>query len=271
MISRTTQLSIRDLYHKIPGYKGDKILTELLLPWLEQNGYREYLHALPLNEEMREEDNWELYAFSRVLDLLALSSKPDSDTEGFEEEEPLLTTDEYIELVRSLGLDIGYPEKYDPFLCEIAIAIAGPLNFEIVGYQHPVIKLKHLMIKRSPVAITLDPEAYDFNLVNNATLYWTFWRNDRKTTDLSEGWGHNAQWRTGFRLDIETEQSYIYNLNGIFDLNVPDPATREELKKQGLRLEDAIELVVNRQFIRCTKKYEHQFPYDFKYEARKPE
>lgn len=266
-----TEFSIRDLYHKIPGYKGDKILTELLLPWLEQNRYREYLHALPLNKEMREEDNCELYAFSRVLDLLALSSRPDSYPEDSEEKEPLLTTDEYIELAKSLGLDIEYPEQYDPFHCEIAIAIAGPLNFGIVGYQHPVIKLKHLMIKRSPVAITLDPEVYDFNLINNATLYWTFRRSNRKTTDLSEGWGHNAQWHTGFRLDIETEQSYIYNLNGKFDLSVPDPATREELKEQGLRLEDAIELVVNRQFIRCTQKYEYPFPYDFKYEARKSE
>lgn len=265
----TIQLSIRDLYHKIEEYKGDKILTELLLPWLEQNRYREYLHALPLNREMREEDNWELYAFSRVLDLLALSSRPGSYPEDLEEKEPFLTTDEYIQLAKSLGLNIGYPEKYAPFHCEIATAIAGPLNFEIVGYQHPVVKMKNLMIKRSPVVITLDPEAYDFNLVNSALLYWTFRRSNRKTTDLSEGWGSNSQWRTAFRLDLETGQSYIYNLNGKFDLNVPDPATREELKKQDLRLEDAIELVVNRQFIRCAKKYDYQFPYDFKYETRK--
>ncbi len=263
-----TEFSIRDLYHKIPGYKGDQILTELLMPWLEQNRYREYLDTLPLNKEMREEDNWELYAFSRVLDLLALSNKPDSYIEGVQEDEPLLTTNEYIELVKSLGLDTGYPEQYDPFHCEIATAIAGSLNFEIAGYQHPVIKLKQLMIKRSPVAITLDPEVYDFNLVNNATLYWTFRRSNRKTTDLSEGWGHNSQWRTGFRLDIEKEQSYIYNLNGKFDLNVLDPATLEELKNQDLTVEEAIELVVNRQFIRCSKPYAYQFPYDFKYEAQ---
>lgn len=267
----STELSIRDLYHKIPKYKGDKILTELIKPWLQQNGYREYLHALPISKEMSDGDNWELYALSRVLDVLTLTDRPDGYTEAFDRDEPLLTRNEYIELVQFLGFEIDWPKHYDPFHCEIATAVAGRANFEIVDCIHPAIKLKNLMIKRSPVTITLKPEDYDLNRINNAMLYWTFRRSNRKTTDLSEGWGSNSQWRTEFRMDIETEQSYIYNLKNTLDLNELNEETITELKNQNLTVAEAIELVVHRQFIACTKEDKDLFPYEFKYEAPKYE
>lgn len=267
----STELSIRDLYHNIPKYKGDKILTELILPWLEQNGYREYLHALPISEEMTDVDNWELYALSRVLDVLTLTDRPDSYTEAFDRDQPLLTTNEYIELMQFLGFDIVWPKHYDPFHCEIATAVAGNANFEIIDCVHPVIMLKNLMIKRSPVTISLKPQDYDLNRINNAMLYWTFRRSNRKTTDLSEGWGSNSQWRTEFRMDIETEQSYIYNFKNTLDLNELDEATIAELKNYNLTAAEAIELVVHRQFIVCTRDDNGLFPYDFRYETSKYE
>lgn len=265
----TTALGIRDLYHKIPKYKGNKILTELLLPWLTQNGYREYLHTLPVSEEITDGDNWELYALSRVLDVLALAGRPGQYTEAFDRDAPLLTTNEYIELIEFLGLDISWPRHYHPFHCEIATAVPGEANFEIIESKHPAIKLKNLMIKRSPVTITLKPKDYDLNRVNNATLFWTFRRSNRKTTDLSEGWGSNSQWRTEFRMDIETEQSYIYNLKNTLDLNELNEATITELNNYNLTAEEAIELLVHRQFITCTQADNDQFPYDFRYETPK--
>ncbi len=264
-----TELSIRDLYHEIPKYKGNKILSELLKPWLKQNGYREYLQTLLISEQMTDSDNWELYALSRVLDVLTLTSKPDRYTEAFNGEGSLLTTNEYIEWIQFLGLDIVYPGQYDPFHCEIATAIAGAVNFHIFDCLQPAIKLKNLMIKRSPVVISLNPKDYDLDQVNNAMLYWTFRRSNKNTADLSEGWGSNSQWRTAFRLDIETEHSYIYNLKNTLDLHEPDEAVIAELKAQDLTIEEAIELLVYRQFTLCTKEDKDKFPYDFGYETPK--
>ena len=264
-----TELSIRALYHELPKYKGNKILSELIKPWLELNGYREYLHSLAISEQMKDHENWELYAFSRVLDVLSLTTRPNSYTEAFNRDSRILSADEYIELMQFLKLDLVYPGQYDPFHCEIATAIPGEVNFHIMDCLHPAIKLNNLMIKRSPVVITLNPRDYNLDLVNKATLFWTFRRSNKNTTDLSEGWGSNSQWRTEFRLDIETAHSYIYNLKNTLALNEPDEETVAELNKQDLTVEEAIELLVHRQFILCTKKDTDQFPYDFKYETPK--
>jgi hypothetical protein len=102
--------------------------------------------------------------------------------------------------------------------------------------------------------------------MNHAALYWAYRRKNRPCRDLSQGWGSNSQWCTRFRLDVETEDTFIYNLDGEFLLNNPTAEEYDELNEQGFKTtEEAIELVRNRQFIKCTLNDGDLFPYDFKY------
>jgi hypothetical protein len=107
------------------------------------------------------------------------------------------------------------------------------------------------------------------DLINSASIYWTYRRKNRKYLDLSQGWGSNSQWRTDLRLDIETKDSFIYNQKGKFDLNNLTTELLEELRQQNLEIEEAIELTKYRHFVRSTKDDTDLFPYDFKYEEKK--
>jgi len=126
------------------------------------------------------------------------------------------------------------------------------------------------MIKRAGVIITNNPKDYNINLINSAPIYWTYRRKNRIYHDLSHGWGSNSQWRTEFRLDVETENTFVYNLKGKYNLSNPAEEVFDKLRccaGEGtvLELQEAIELVVNRQFIKCTKDNNDLWPYDFKY------
>jgi hypothetical protein len=70
-------------------------------------------------------------------------------------------------------------------------------------------------------------------------LYWAHWRKHRPTTDLSDGWGSNSQWRTRFRRDYLLDGVYHYNV----DVDVGH-AGEPDLSTAQLR-----ELLVNRCFV----------------------
>jgi hypothetical protein len=219
--------------------------------------------------EGSDEDNWELYALSRILDILTLRFQPNKNADGSEWPGPEISLNEYIEFIKILGLEIVYPEIYNAFYCEILEAKEGKNYFEINDYLFPGIKLKNLVIKRSGTIININPTDYDLDLINNARIFWTYRRKNREYDDLSHDWGTNSQWRTTFRLDIETDNSFIYNLQGEDDLNNLSDETLKELKEQNLTIDEAIELLVNRHFISCTKDSNDVYPYDFKYTENK--
>lgn len=51
-------------------------------------------------------------------------------------------------------------------------------------------------------------------VADRSPLYWTFRRRHRPTVDLSQGWGSNSRWRTGFRLDYRTPTGDRLNVTG---------------------------------------------------------
>ena len=71
------------------------------------------------------------------------------------------------------------------------------------------------------------------------------------------------------RVDIETDDSFIYNQKGKIDLNNPTPEHLAELSEQNLDLEEAIEVTKFRHFVNSTKDDTDLFPYDFKYGENK--
>lgn len=278
--------SIKDLYFKILDFekilyfetildfKAEDFFESVIKKWIVENDYKNYISNISnkisgRKNELLQEDIWELYALSRVLDLLTLPFQTDNDADDSDWKGPRITVAEYIEFNNLLGLEITTPFSFKPFNCEIIEAQIGMNDFEIIECNFPAVKLNNLMIKKAGVKILLNPDKFNLNLINKASIYWAFRRKNRKYFDLSQGWGSNSQWRTDLRLDIETENSYIYNVTGRFNLNSPTIELTEELNQQDLELNEAVELTVFRHFMKCTKDDSDLFPYDFRFEEQK--
>jgi len=279
-------LSIKDLYFKILDFekilyfetildfKAEDFFESVIKKWIVENDYKNYISNISnkisgRKNELLQEDIWELYALSRVLDLLTLPFQTDNDADDSDWKGPRITVAEYIEFNNLLGLEITTPFSFKPFNCEIIEAQIGMNDFEIIECNFPAVKLNNLMIKKAGVKILLNPDKFNLNLINKSSIYWAFRRKNRKYFDLSQGWGSNSQWRTDLRLDIETENSYIYNVTGRFNLNSPTIELTEELNQQDLELNEAVELTVFRHFMKCTKDDSDLFPYYFRFEEQK--
>jgi len=261
-------LSIRDLFYKISEYKDNSLYMDILLPWIKENSYKTYLKQISNKLESKNyllEDSWELYALSRVLDILALNFQPDKQADGSEWTVPDITINEYVDFARLLGLRPVVTDRYIPFYNEIIIAIEDKNNFQIKECLYPAFMLDNLLIKKAGVFITLNPTQYNLNIVNNSTIYWAYRRKNRNYRDLSQGWGSNSQWRTGFRFDFDKENTFFYNVTGNIDLSVPGEEVLKILEEESLTHAEAIELTVNRHFITSDKPDNDLFPYDYKY------
>lgn len=266
------KLGIQDLYFKILEFEGEYIYENLLKIWAVKNDYANYI--IQLSEKIfadkhifSQENLWELYALSRVLDILTLRLQPNNNSDESAWHSPDLTSLEYIKFCKLIGLQVSTPSSFHDFDCEIIEAKSGKINFQIDECLFPAIKLKNLVIKRAGLRVFLNNENFDLNRVNNSKIYWTSRRRNRHFHDLSIGWGSNSQWRTDFRLDIETEENFIYNYEGRINLN----HLKEEYSDQldDLSIGEAIELTKVRHFIHSTKDDSDLFPYDFRYDEDK--
>ncbi|XZF16557.1 hypothetical protein ACTHGU_10480 [Chitinophagaceae bacterium MMS25-I14] len=264
-------LGMQDLYNKLLSDSGENVYERILKTWVEENDYKTYLAGLQVGTvpDLAKEDIWELYALTRVLDMLTLRFQPDNKADGSDWPGLELSLAEYIAFNNLIGLNTEVPRSFNTFDCEIIEAREGEIDFHIDTYLFPIVRLKNLIIKRAGVNISLNPHNYNLTIINNTTIYWAHRRKNRKYEDLSHGWGHNSQWRTDLRLDIETYDSFIYNLNGKFDLNNVTPELSAELNTENLSIQEAIELVKFRHFIMSTKENGGLFPYNFKYKEPK--
>lgn len=267
-------MSIKELYFKILEFEGENIYNSVLKNWVNNNKYSKYLLNISNkiqidNTDLSQEDIWEFYALTRVLDILTLPFQPNNNADGSDWLGPKLSISEYIDFNHLLGLELTTPQIFNTFDCEIIEAHSGINDFQIIECVFPAVKLKNLMIKRAGMKISLNPNKYDLSLVNNASIYWTFRRKNRKYLDLSQGWGSNSQWATDLRLDIETKDSFIYNQKGKFNLNNIKTELLNKLKQENLEIHEAIEITKFRHFIETIKDDTDLFPYDFKYIEKK--
>lgn len=268
------KIGIQDLYFKILEFEGEEIYEKLLKIWAVKNEYQSYI--ISLSEKIladkhifSQDDIWELYALSRVLDILTLGFQPDNNADGTDWEGLNMSCLEYIKFCKLIGLQVSTPTLFHDFDCEIIEATSGKTNFHINKCFFPAIKLKNLVIKRAGLKVFLNNRIFDLNLVNNSKIYWTSRRKNRKYHDLSLGWGSNSQWRTDFRLDIETEDHFIYNYEGRVNLNTSKIDQDNKFDDNYLSIEEAIELTKARHFIHYKKEDSDLFPYDFRYDEVK--
>ena len=262
-----TKPGSRQLFEDILAYEGPALVADVLQPWAAASEYAIFLAALPATPSV--EENWELYALSRVLDVLTLRWQPNNRADGSDWPGPDISLAEYQDFISLLGLEAFHPVSYHPFASEILAAQAGAENFKLADCFFPGIRLRNKLLKRAGLGVLLNPADYNLALVNGATGYWTYRRKNRPYRDLSHGWGNNSQWRTALRLDCETADAFCYNPQGRHQLHHPTPELLQKLNDENLTLAEAIELTVNRQFITCAKDDTDLFPYDFAYEQRK--
>lgn len=237
----------RELYEGLLGHDGRDAYAAVVEPWLA--------HALAAGAPLRAPlpgaadaraqgpghpgALWELYALSRVSDVLLLSFQPPGhDPWGG----PGLTEDQYLLLFTGLGM-VPFEEHsvFDPFLHEIVEVeqTADPDEpIVVTGVVWPGLWLGDMVFARAGVRVRAGARHAERGVADRSALYWAFRRRHRPTVDLSMGWGSNSQWRTDFRVDIRGRAQDRLNVMGSTDVDevaadsaeaLLTPAERREL------------------------------------------
>ncbi|WP_328718311.1 hypothetical protein OHT52_01780 [Streptomyces sp. NBC_00247] len=251
MDEEATSVDARDLYQELLGHGGPNAFGAVVAPWLARGAadYPAWLATAADSlcredfdgpADLRNAMSWELYALSRVSDMLLLAHQPPADP-GIEapwarrsrslDGWPALGLEQYLRLFTDLGLKPFRPTgPFDPFLHEIVEVEQAEDPEEAVrvtGTVWPGLWLGPLLFSRAGVRVRAGARHAERGVADRSPLYWTFLRRHRPTVDLSQGWGSNSQWRTDFRLDHRTPTGRRVNADGRRDLDDgganPDP------------------------------------------------
>ncbi|WP_328869051.1 hypothetical protein OHT76_02535 [Streptomyces sp. NBC_00287] len=228
METDNTWVHARELFHALADHEGPGAFTAVVEPWLRraEAGYvgvlGEGVGMLPRSsgEDLDERCGdllWELYALSRVSDVLLLSFQPRPDQgpdplDGW----PSVTPAQYRELFSRLGMTpFEEAAVFDPFLHEIVEVEQAEDPDEPISVTEVVWpRLRHgdVLFSRAGVRVRAGVRHAERGVADRSPLYWTYLRRHRPTVDLSQGWGHNSQWRTDFRVDVRTPEGDHVNV-----------------------------------------------------------
>jgi hypothetical protein len=265
------QQNYRGLHDALLAYEGNSAYVDVLLPWLKQHpNARTWLYSFEQREghpipPVEEEELWELYALSRVCELLLIRFQ-DAGTDASDWPGPDISADEFVAFIEALGLTVVKPMAFSAFYHEVVTVL--PSNRashtpEILAYKWPCVMLGNMMFLRGGVVASAASAILDPSLAASSTLYWAYRRRARPYQDLSHGWGSNSQWRTAFRRDYVIGNVQFFNVDGERDLGSREQqfATVEESDVE-LTLDERIELLTNRCFVISTKPHGDLWPYD---------
>lgn len=248
-----------ELYDRMRDYEGERLFSDLLQPWLDQNGEeRRWLDELgnrrgspvppaDIDEIQR------LYALSRIVDVLQLSFQPRAPDAGWNFAS--VGRDEFDRFMTGLGLERIDRPGFHPFFHEIVTVDEAPdenASPEIVDVCWPGYMLGPLLISRAGVCVRAGRRHLAKEIAETSLLYWAYARNHRPSTDLSRGWGSNSQWRTAFRRD--------YALDGALHYNVGATQTPFAMDED-LDERERMELLRHRCFVTSRKPGDDRWPY----------
>lgn len=247
--------SIRQLYARIREYTGEALYADVLeeaIPLIRDNGLRE---AAPWKQYdvKRIDSNVEVYfyALHRINEaLLYQFQKPvHCGNSG-------ITMEQYVDFWVNVGLTVYEPKEFHPFMCEIYEVhnCEAPTAPILLGSRWPCLLFGEMLFSRASVAVSACGVHLHKQTAENATLYWSHLRADRKYDDLSLGWGHNSQWGTSFRLDYWIGDRLLYNVNH-------DDEDLDDLDEETIPEERRMELLKYRCCVRAPEVSEC-FPYD---------
>ncbi len=252
--------SFRELYMELMDYEGASVFDALLVPQIAPA--RQLLSPLASHAHLPEhpaetaaEELWQWYALSRVSDLLLL-----------EVQRGTLPAARYAEFFAALGFAPFGVLPFNPFFHEIVeviedAAVSGRPIIDHVFW--PGLMFGEMLFARAGVRVRCPPGLYRKDIAENSCLYFTFRRLTRRTQDLSHGWGSNSQWATAFRRDYDSGGSLYYNVDGKHPLG-PDYAASfgPQGPSDDLTLNERVELLTHRGFVRCPKDDRDCWPYD---------
>jgi hypothetical protein len=262
----------RELFEALRDHAGPDAYAAVVAPWLDratgtygtqlaEAGDRLCRETFDGPTTVQEELSWELYALSRVSDVLLLAFQPaGGPMEGMPwahrlhapDRWPRVEMAQYLRLFTRLGMaSFDGTTEFDAFLHEIVEVEQAEDPDEpirITELVWPGLWLGPLLFSRAGVRIRAGANHAEHGVADRSPLYWTFLRRHRPTVDLSHGWGHNSQWRTDFRLDHRLPVGARINADGYADID-----TEAELDPTGAALltpEERRQLLVHRCLVR---------------------
>lgn len=259
----------RALYDEILAYKRHTLFHDVLIPWTERARtavadlarFQSPVVYDPKDEESQS-SMWNLYALSRVNDLLLMSFQS-SDSEG---KLPAISHYEYQSFFTGIGFTLADLGEFDPLHHEIVrVEQSAVDNERIQIYEQlwPELMLGQLVFSRAGVSVLGGRSHIVKEVAEHSTLYFSFRRAQRKTSDLSMGWGSNSQWRTAFRRDYQVDKTRIYNVDGINRLKADGSSSLDE---DGLTVSERIEHCKFRCFVVTHKPNHDLWPFDDRYD-----
>lgn len=195
--------------------------------------------------ELHPGESENLYALSRLNDLTLERLQPAPQERPRADDPRLPTAAQYETFWRALGFAVARPTAFHPFHCEVVEVVAGERDeVEVLDVLWPALNLGGMMFSRAGVRIRAPASRY-LPGIASTTLYWSWRRRGRATTDMSDGWGHNSQWRTDFRRDFELADRYAYNVD-VRDEGIDLASVPEDADAGGLSRAQQIDLLRHR-------------------------
>jgi hypothetical protein len=255
----------RELYDDILQYRGHTLFYDILNPWIEKAqpavadlGRFETCSPYDRTDQAAQDAMWNLYALSRVNDLLLTSFQ----NGAAESKIAPVSLDEYEAFFSQVGFTVVASGKFSPFHHEMVRVHQSREDEEaigVLGHLWPGLMFGQMQFSRSGVEVIGGRKHVVKDIAEKSTLYFAYRRHHRKTNDLSMGWGSNSQWRTSLRRDYQSGNRWIYNADGKNLLNAP---TILEKDRDGLTHEERVELCKYRCFIVTSKQDQDLWPFD---------
>ena len=128
------------------------------------------------------------------------------------------------------------------------------------------------MFSRAGVQVFCREGTLNKQVAETSMMYFTYRRGNRRTCDLSQGWGSNSQWRTDFRLDCEGATAFHFHIQGDYQLGEDYVAMLPPYKLESLddlTMSERIELLIHRCFVTCPKEDTQRWPFSDRYDMQK--
>ncbi len=229
-----------------------------------------------------------LYAANRINDVLINGLLPEDLSVDWPFER--VSRETYVELVSGFGFQVCDPRRrFEPIYHEIVQVeqdedddVAPVVENEfwpaiLLDISGPATdnKTASMVFSRAGVCVRAGRNHIDKATAETSRLYWAFRRANRVHHDQSHGWGSNSQWSTDIKLDVITDTHYKLNMDNrdpedCFDLAVVNAESQEELDKEEISREHAIELLLNRCFVTPQPDRKHDDVYVYQYFVDQP-
>ncbi len=262
-----SQAVYRELHDAVLADKGRGLYSRLLAPWSEAHAEeRLWLRSFSQRRgdpipPADDEDLCRLYALSRVSEILVLRFQRGS-ADGSDYPGPEISLAEYASFMMGLGLRRVGETSFSPFfheIVEVEPAKDDDTPITAIGEFWPALMLGDMLFSRAGVLVTGGRNHTRKEIAETSELYWAYWRKNRRSMDLSKGWGSNSQWRTGLRRDYLLGGRYFFNVDG--KRHLLSPAAEKD--RDGLTPSERIELLIHRCFIRSADRPDQElWPYD---------